>query len=116
MPCIGDFSNGILERFICFTGDKFTYNHSNVEIHDVLKRGFAKKFGSPTNDSDTPTRTRIGVDYNINITTWIDKKGNDLVLYSMMGKIDEGALVMTSYSKRMTDRNENIQQEKERKF
>lgn len=87
-----------LAMFTCFTGGtrtKYT-EASNIEVHRILKEGFTQKFGKPSSVSLVPARTGIGVEYTIEMVSWDDQKGNKLTLIPMVGKVDEGALLMES--------------------
>jgi hypothetical protein len=116
LPCEGEFIDGRMEKFMCFTGSKNVYGHSNIEIHDVLRKGFEKKFGTPYSDFNTPASTAIGVEYTRNSVTWVDKQGNSLNLLSMVGNIDQGALMIISHTKSLKDDAERKRIEQERKF
>lgn len=115
LPCKGEFNSGILEMLSCMTGGNGT-EASNIEIYDVLLKGFSGKFGAPTSTYTTPVRTRIGVEYQANEVWWIDKQGNGLILYSMQGKIDRGGLLLLSSTQLQKMKQDVEQKEKARKF
>ncbi len=92
MNCAVSFDKNKMELFSCVTG-MFA---SNVETHNILKRGFQEKFGTPYIDKDSVIRNKLGVEYNTNSVSWKDKSGNALILRMMVDKLDQGDLTIES--------------------
>ncbi len=92
LHCSMSFDKNKMELFSCVTG-MFA---SNVETHNILKRGFQEKFGTPYIDKDTVVRNKLGVEYNTNSVSWKDKAGNFLILRMMADKLDQGDLTIES--------------------
>jgi len=111
-PCNLDLLNGKLAQLLCLTGNergrtRYT-DASNTEVHLTLKVGFTKKFGKPDTVISNPLRTRMGVQYQQEIVTWEDLRGNRLSLVSISGSIDTGYFSVQS--------SEYLKQEAEKKI
>lgn len=115
MPCGGEFKGGMVQSLLCLTGGNRT-QASNFEIHETLVKGFTAKFGLPDKNYTEPVRNRLGVEYKSNEVWWIDKQGNGLILYSIQGKVDEGALFINSAEKMQKIIQDAAQTEQSRKF
>ncbi len=101
IPCMVEFLNGKLAALGCLTGKGSKKNQtyteaSNSDIYRDLVVGFTKKFGKPDFVKSNPVRTRVGVEYEVSIATWIDKHGNKLLLYSMFDTVDMGLITLES--------------------
>lgn len=92
MNCAVSFDENKMEAFSCVTG-MFA---SNVETHNILKRGFQEKFGTPYKDMDYVVKNKLGTEYKSNAVSWWDKAGNVLILKMMGDKLDQGNLTIQS--------------------
>ena len=103
MLCLPYFIKNKIAQLGCMTGEKFT-NASNINIHKDLAAGFTKKFGKPSFNESGNQRTVFGVNYEKNIISWMDKKGNKLTLYSMLDNVNVGLINLESmeYLKELT--------------
>ena len=110
--CEGEFEGDKMQKFSCTTG----YAESNIDIHNVLKRGFQEKFGFPFSDTNSTVRNGLGTEYNVNEVLWVDKLGNMLLLKSMDYEIDKGSLTLFSSSLVKKIQESNAQQDRARKF
>ena len=110
--CKGEFEGDKMQKFSCTTG----YRESNIDIHNVLKRGFQEKFGSPFSDTNSLVRNGRGTEYNANDVMWMDKLGNVLLLKSIDDKIDKGSFTLFSSSLLKKNQEFNAQQDRARKF
>ncbi len=54
--CQREFEGDKMQKFSCKTG----YRESNIDIHNILKRGFQEKFGSPFSDTNSLVRNGRG--------------------------------------------------------
>jgi|GEM_PF-2444773 len=113
LVCAGEFEGDKMQRFSCETGYG---GESNIDIHNVLKRGFQEKFGSPFSDTNSSVRNGLGTEYNVNDVMWADKLGNVLLLKSMDDKIDKGSLTLFSSSLLKKIQESNAQKDRARKF
>lgn len=113
LACEGEFEGDKMQKFSCPTGYG---DESNIDIHNVLKRGFQKKFGSPFSDTNSSVRNGLGTEYNVNDVMWADKLGNVLLLKSMDDKIDQGSLTLFSSSLVKKIQESNAQKDRARKF
>ena len=111
--CSSEFENDRMQRFHCGTGG---LGYSNIDIHNVLKRGFQEKFGSPFSDTNSSVRNGLGTEYNVNDVMWADKLGNILLLKSIDDKVDRGSLILVSSSLVKKIQESNAQQDRARKF
>jgi hypothetical protein len=96
IPCTVEFINDKLADITCFTGKrdeskKFT-EASNIVVHSDMKAWFTEKFGKP----DSIERTRWGVEDELEIVSWKDKRGNKLQLFSMFYQVDVGMISLQS--------------------
>lgn len=123
--CTPEYIDGVLSKFVCLTGEKYlsvdrTNNleksASNTEVHTVLSKGFQQKFGNPSKIKNIPLSNRYGMKTNCNIITWIDDKGNELILMSITDNIDQGALVFQSAKAIESKEQEKIDADHKRKF
>ncbi len=112
LGCHGEFEGDKMQKFSCTTG----YAESNIDIHNVLKRGFQEKLGSPFSDTSSTVRNGLGTEFNVNEVMWADKLGNVLLLKSMDDKIDKGSLTLFSSSLVKKVQESNAQQDRARKF
>lgn len=95
IPCTTSYIDRKLSSLGCITGKKYT-QASNITVYMDLLNGFSKKFGKPDSISKIPVRTGFGVEHEVNIATWVDKRGNKLQLVSMLGVVTEGMIAFES--------------------
>lgn len=123
--CSDNYIDGVLSDLSCFTGEDYYSRDttkesytiaSNVQVHSVLSKGFTKKFGKPFDVKNMPMRNRLGTDYNRNIVMWKDKKGNELTLFSIFNKANDGVLLLKSHQKIKLDTEKRKAEEKQRNF
>jgi hypothetical protein len=125
LVCIPEYINGLLSNFLCVTGEKSGSRDrttesarfaSNTEVHTDLVKGFTRKFGAPTEIDDSTVKSMFGTEFNSNSVTWIDKKGNRLFLSSILGKVDQGVLMLQSAQQVMKDKAEEQAADKKRAY
>lgn len=123
--CFPGYIDNLLSKFSCVTGKEYfsrdltkkTYTLvSNIEVHEVLLKGFTKKFGKPTKNANTIKSNSFGLKINMNVVVWVDKKGNTLTLGSVGSKINEGVIFLKSAQLIKQDEDKSKASEKERNF
>lgn len=93
LSCYHETLSGVLSKFYCRTGEDYLSEDlarpdrsvSNTEIHDVLIKGFTKKYGAPTRVENTTVMNQFGTKANSNRVVWVDIKGNKLTLIPVWG-------------------------------
>jgi len=106
--CMSEYEQNVLGMLACITGkDAFSKDIalntgqilSNVEVHQLLFKGFINKFGEPTIVKDSEVQNGLGMSFQDQIVMWEDKKGNRLRLILRFDKLDQGLLIMESAQK-----------------
>lgn len=125
LVCVDEYDAGTLSNLSCVTGEEYCSRDitrgkwhivSNIEVHEILKKGFLKKFGQPEIDKYDKVRNGIGVEYLVNTVSWVDNKGNILVLTSRDGKINQGSLQLISSDRYKITSEKLKQAEESRRF
>lgn len=125
LVCISKYIDGRLSQFLCPTGEDYYSTDetkesytvvSNIEVHGVLLKGFTKKFGLPTDVTNQTIQNRFGTKFNQSAVTWIDKKGNSLMLLNIANKTTEGLLMMESAQKIKLDKEKKKAANQQRSF
>ncbi len=127
LVCVTKYIDGVLSELTCLTQKKEAVRDrmkttepyivaSNTEVHDVLLKGFTKKFGAPSTFENLSLRNRLGTEFSSNTAIWIDKKGNKLTIISMLGNIDEGVLILQSAQQIRENEARSKKEEQQRKF
>lgn len=114
LPCIAEYESEKLNLLACITGGE--KNQDNIEIHNVLKAGFTKKFGTPTLISNDPLRNTLEGNNTNEQLVWLDSIGNALILFARQGKLTQGSMVLISAEAIQTKRQSMDLIEKSRKF
>ena len=123
--CSDEYIDGVLSNLTCFTGEEYYSKDttkksytiaSNLEVHSVLTKGFTKKFGKPSDIKNMPIHNSLGTEYNRNIVIWKDKKGNELKLFSLFSKTNDGLLLLESHQKVKLDAEKSKEEDKQRNF
>lgn len=120
MPCNPTFINGKLASLPCLTGtgkdDNQHTKATNTEVHSTLTAGFTKKFGEPDSVNTKPVRTRNGVEYEQQLVTWLDNRGNKLVLLSILGLVTQGFITLESSEYLEQEAEKNAENAARKKF
>lgn len=95
MPCGVQYERGRVAAFICFTGKKHS-GESNIHSHEILVKGFAEKFGTPTRSEKVAVTNGFGAAFSNNRVTWEDASGAWVQLNSISETIDQGSLSLFS--------------------
>lgn len=118
MPCLVEFIDAKLSSVICRTGDgseRYTVA-SNLQIHEELKTGYLKKFGTPDFDESREVQNRMGAKFMVNKVSWIDTLGNTLSLENMAGRVTAGGVSFISDAERRRRQDEKAKKDAEKKF
>ena len=115
IPCIHEYIESKLAALTCSIKQQGT-GQSNAVVHADLVRGFTKKFGKPTNATNFPVRNGLGVVFQNNVVSWKDKAGNELMMFSMVGSVDQGALTMKSSAFLRGEAEKDAAAERSKKF
>jgi len=117
------YTAGKVAHFLCSWNDTFEKTsdgniliYDNIETYNIVLEGFSRKFGPPDKIEDIPVKTKLGVEYISQHATWIDEKGNILILKSRHGKVDEGWLDMFSADKVRELNKQNVERDQSREF
>ena len=129
--CVPSYDLEILSEMLCLTGE-FGSSYgikdlqsedavngskaSNHEIHKAFVKAYTQKFGAPTSVENEKLGNRFGAVATRNTVTWLDQKGNTLIITSISEKLNEGALLLRSKLKIQEDKKQEQEKSQQRKF
>lgn len=125
LACTETFGqDGTLDALMCIFGESVGTRDiaanqrefvSNDIVYFQLRKGFSNKYGQPATQV-VELRPAIGAPIQTETATWVDRKGNQLVIRQTDVRIGTGSLFLESASKLRTDRIEQERADQRREF
>lgn len=116
MKCEAEYdSKSTLSTLTCWFGEGVS-SGDNIEIFQVLERGFTGKFGKPRVRIERQIQNSLGAKFDFANPKWGQLTDNTLEMASRVGRVDRGAFALKSRQVMLDELAARVKEETGRKF